>query len=65
NPHNNAVYNIKNLTTKDIYRIVSLYTDYFDDKNFKSFTTWCSKKKLHFFKADEIRKKQKNENSAI
>ena len=59
NPHNNAVYNLKYLTTKDIFRIVSLYTNYFNDNNPKSFTAWCSRKKLHFFKADEEKKKVK------
>lgn len=43
-PHNNAVYNLEHLATKDIFRTVFLYTDYFDDKNLKSFTAWCSRK---------------------
>ncbi|KAI7897803.1 uncharacterized protein BX663DRAFT_526930 [Cokeromyces recurvatus] len=42
-----------------------MYTDYFDDKNLKCFTTWCSRKKLHFFIAVEIRKKQKSENGVV
>lgn len=65
NPHNHAVYTLKQISTKDIFRIVSGYTDYFDDKNIKSFTTWCVNKKLHFFKAEEIRKKQKTENNVV
>ncbi|KAI8997478.1 hypothetical protein BDB01DRAFT_714128 [Pilobolus umbonatus] len=62
NPHNHAVYTPKQISTKDVFRIVSGYTDYFDNKNIQSFTTWSSKKKLHFFKAEEMRKKQKTEN---
>lgn len=30
--HNNVVYSYKYLTTKEIFRTVSIYTDYFDDK---------------------------------
>lgn len=45
NLYNSAVYNLKHLTTKDTFRVVSLYADHFDDKNLKSFTTWCSRKK--------------------
>lgn len=59
NPHNHAVYHLKQISTQDIFRIVSGYTDDFDDKNVKSFTTWCAKKKLHFFKAEDTRKKPK------
>lgn len=62
NPHNHAFYTPKQISTNDVFRIVSGYTDYFNDKNIESFTTWCSKKKLHFFKAEEMRKKQKTEN---
>ncbi|KAI8095516.1 hypothetical protein BDF21DRAFT_328929, partial [Thamnidium elegans] len=50
NPHNHAVYILKQISTKDIFRIVSGYTDYFDDKNIKSFITWCSKKNYIFSK---------------
>lgn len=48
NLYNNAVYNLKHLTTKDTFRVVSLYADHFDDKNLKSFTTWCSRKKKDY-----------------
>ena len=44
-PHNHAVYTLKKISTKDIFRIVFGYTDYFDDKNIKRITAWCSKKK--------------------
>ncbi|KAI9363845.1 hypothetical protein BD770DRAFT_358858 [Pilaira anomala] len=66
-PHNHAIYTPKQISTKDIFLIVSGCTNYFDDKNIKSFTTWCSKKKknLNFFKAEEVRKKQKTESDAV
>ncbi|KAL4210370.1 hypothetical protein AB4K20DRAFT_1867367 [Rhizopus microsporus] len=41
-PHNHAVYTLKKISTKDIFRIVFGYTDYFDDKNIKRITAWCT-----------------------
>ncbi|KAI9475976.1 MAG: hypothetical protein EXX96DRAFT_540539 [Benjaminiella poitrasii] len=55
NPHNNAVYNLKDLTTKDIFCIVSLYTDYFDDRSLRNFTAWCSQKEIYII-SKQIRK---------
>lgn len=55
--HHDAVYGLQQWTTKDIDRSVSLYTDSFDSKSLKDFTTWCGQKKLHFFKA-KVRKRQ-------
>jgi hypothetical protein len=49
-PRNNAVYNLEHLTTKDIFRIVSLYTNYFDDRNLKTSQLGVAEKTYIFSK---------------
>lgn len=62
--HHNAVYGLQQWTTKGIDRSVSLYTDSFDSKSLKDFTTWYGQKKLYFFKA-KVRKRQTSEKATV
>jgi hypothetical protein len=60
NPHNSSLYSFQQLTTKDIFNTVCKHTDYFQKKKLKGFTTWCSQKNMHFFKAESSRKRIKS-----
>lgn len=45
-PVDSDMYEQKQLSTKQIYSETVVITDLFDDKNSRSFSTWCGTAKL-------------------
>ncbi|CAO3628474.1 unnamed protein product [Cunninghamella echinulata] len=60
-PHNERAYELKNVSTKDIFLLVQKFTKLFDNKNLSSFNTWCSRKKVNFLDANISRKRIKKD----
>ncbi|ORX42678.1 hypothetical protein DM01DRAFT_1330024 [Hesseltinella vesiculosa] len=61
-PHNDEVYELSNISVHTILSTVWKHSRIFDNKSVISFTTWCSKNKVHFVQADRKRKRDQQGN---
>ncbi|EIE89466.1 hypothetical protein RO3G_14177 [Rhizopus delemar RA 99-880] len=64
-PCNDEVYDMKNLTMKEILAVVSGYTSFFDDKSCSVFVQWCIRRNINFMKAAVSRKRTKTKTEKI
>lgn len=55
-PQNTDIYDIKTVSTADIYNTVRMHTAIFENKSVLSFSRWCSNARLSFLRAQEDRK---------
>jgi hypothetical protein len=62
-PQNEHIYDLKKISTNDVYKLVTSKTDCMNSKSELAFATWCSKKKINFMNAPIIRKRQRGANS--
>ncbi|PHZ07179.1 uncharacterized protein RHIMIDRAFT_316939 [Rhizopus microsporus ATCC 52813] len=55
-PQNTNIYDMKSVSTADIYDTVRKHTVIFENKSVLSFSRWCSNARLSFLRAQEERK---------
>ncbi|KAI9017929.1 hypothetical protein CLU79DRAFT_762270 [Phycomyces nitens] len=55
-PHNPSIYDVKSVSTNDLYETVKKHTTIFENKSVQSFIRWCSNARLSFLRAQEERK---------
>lgn len=58
-PVDSDMYELKQMSMKQIYSETVIITDLFDDKTLGSFSTWCGTAKLDLTLAEQTRKIQK------
>jgi hypothetical protein len=64
-PLNEPVYEVKELTTNEMFHEVSIYTSCLDDKSPTAFARWCSSRKMNFLQAKDQRKRLRVENETF
>jgi hypothetical protein len=58
NPFNEAAFEVRSINTLEALAIVSRYTSSFENSSSRSFSQWCTKRKVNLMKLKITRKRE-------